>query len=445
MGGLLKERTARESHKMLSMMGEVIVPSLSAVVDDPRFHLAEWPRFEAMTPAPLEAVLGLLVANYADELVLKTATALSWSTSEDVRKIAGEHLASLGRSEAIPTLSRLMQDEDVYVREWTHRGMQAGFLRRRDTSFQQQAYNLLLKLSDQLWAEENNEISTTLAILDPSRAAADFSSPRLLTRQNPNLPELLKASVEQKIPLPVEKLQHLLEDALSRMEGEIDYLDEQICVAILKLLALQLKEESRPLLVRMLSHPVERIRGAAVESLAILAGVEDPYMYVLNREEEVSLAGLSFPQCVVRDTIIFDGEIGNGGLMQFLGNSSGNRFAETRAALQELERFVLQNPDDAGVLFAEKWPKRTPGGDAGTVLPALKTLESMAQIVGPQGIDRDRDTRLSALGKRYEQLEAAFRPLEEEHDRSSIALRQVALLYAARNAEHFKPTSAETP
>lgn len=45
--------------------------------------------------------------------------------------------------------------------------------------------------------------------------------------------------------------------------------------------------------------------------------------------------------------------------------------------------------------------------------------------------------RLSAFEDRYEELREAFKPLEEEYNRTNGQLRQKIILYTARHAEHF--------
>jgi len=113
---------------------------------------------------------------------------------------------------------------------------------------------------------------------------------------------------------------------------------------------------------------------------------------------------------------LFDAEVCNGGIMQFFGNTSGDRAVETLEALR-----VLNLPE------------------------AFNGLDTAMNLVGPLSREPDRDMRLTAFEGRYDELQAGFEPLEHAYYATKGLLRQRILLYAVANADHFQsPSPIET-
>ncbi len=130
---------------------------------------------------------------------------------------------------------------------------------------------------------------------------------------------------------------------------------------------------------------------------------------VMRRLDEGGFEGLTHAQRVVYCAIVFDGEVCNGGLMQFFVNSSGDHAVETLEALREL-------------------------GHA----EAEAALAGAMRAVGPLAREPDREMRLAGFEGRYDGLQEAFGPLESAYYAAAGRLRQAWMLYAARRAVEFR-------
>lgn len=405
---LLKEHMAWDARRELEMIGAAAVPSLLAALNDPRFHRAEWDGFSTV-PAPLESTLGLLGSHAGDEVV-RFASPLAKSPSSEVRKTAAVHLASAGRASTISILQELMQDEDGYVRSYVRMGIHSAVTKgRAEKEFQRQAYDLLLSQCDQVWNGDVNDAADTIVVLDPPRAAVDLADERWLNLSNPYAYKLVDACNSASIRLPESSLRTLLNAALARAVGERSYPNDRVAAAALRGLALQNAEGTGAIAESLLDHENEHVKEAAADALAILAGVSDPTGFVIDRVSDAGYESLSHAQRVVYCAFVFDAEVRNGGLMQFFGNSSGDHAVDTLAALSEL------------------------GHKEG-----IAALDAAMKIVGPLAREPERELRLTAFEGRWDELQAAFDPLESAYYKGQAPLEQAWLLYAARHADDFR-------
>jgi hypothetical protein len=404
---LLDDRTAQDAQKELSMIGAPAVPSLTAALDDRRIHETE--HKNAQIPARLDSILELLVPHGPDQ-VLVAALPLVTSPTDEVRKTAALHLASLGRAETLPVLIKLLDDPDGYVRSYVQIGIDRALSAGRcNGEFRGGMYEALLNQCDQDWADAVNDVPRTVVALDPERAAIDFASPRWLSVDNRNTYHILEACNEAQIALPVALLRRLLDHSLPMAVGEGCYPHQYVVAAALEVLARQLGDQARPLLEKALSSDQEEIQKSAAKGLATLAGLDDPINFVLEREQEVGFEGLTTPQRVVYFGFVFDAEVCNGGIMQFFGNSSGDHAVETLEALR-----VLNHAE------------------------GYRALETAMSLVGPLAREPYRDIRLAAFEGRYDDLQTRFGPLESAYYGTKGLLRQRMLLYAVENADDFR-------
>lgn len=405
---LLNERTAWNARRELEMTGPAAVPSLLAALDDPRFHRAEWEKY-SQVPAPLESTLGLLVSHAGDDVV-RIASPLATSPSAEVRKTAALHLASAGRAGTIPVLRELMEDVDGYVRSYVcigiHRAVAGG---RADELFRRQAYDLLLSQLDQKWGDATNDAAETIVLLDPARAAVDLADERWLNLANRNTYRILEACNRANVLLPEPVLTRLLDEALPRAVGERCHPNDYVAAAALGALATRKADGAGATAESLLSHENEKVREAAAEAVAALAGVSDPTGFVIDRVSKEGYEALSREQRVVYCAFLFDAEVCNGGLMQFFGNSSGDHAVDTLEALAEL------------------------GHEE-----AHAALQTAMRLVGPLARESDRELRLTGFEGRWDELQPAFDPLEGAYYATQVGLRQAWLLYAVRHAEHFR-------
>lgn len=405
---LLEERTAWGARHELEMIGAAAVPSLLAALDDARYHRAEWEKY-SQVPAPLESTLELLVSHAAADVV-RIASLLVKSPVSEVRKTAALHLASAGQVATMPALRELMRDEDGYVRSYVRIGVdRAATEGRADEAFRQQAYDQLLSQLDQSWGSAMNDAAETIIVLDPARAAVDFADERWLSLGNQNVYRIMEACNSAGIRLPEAAVRRLLDEALPLAVGDRCYPNDYVAAAALRSLAERRVADALALAESLLDHENEKVQTAAANALAVLADVADPTGFVIDRAREVGYEGLTREQRVVFCAFFFDVEVRNGGLMQFFGNSSGNHASDTLDALTEL-------------------------GHA----EARTALETAMRLVGPLSKESDRELRLTGFEGRWDELQPAFDGLESAYYAAKKQLRKAWLLYAIRNARHFR-------
>jgi HEAT repeat protein len=407
-GRLLNEHTAWDARRELDLMGSAAVSSLLAALEDQRFHRAEWEKY-SQVPAPLESTLELLVMLARDEVV-RIASPMVKSPSNQVRKTVALQLGSAGHATTIPSLQELMRDEDGYVRSHAcigiHRAVTGG---RADVEFRRQAYDLLLSQCDQDWGIAMNDAAETIVVLDPERAALDLGDERWLNMSNRNTYRIVEACNRANILLPETIIRRLLSDALSRAVGERCYPNDYVAAAALCALAMWKSGDAGTIADSLLNHQSEKLREAAAEALAALADISDPTGFVIGRVSKEGYEALSQEQRVVYCAFLFDAEVCNGGLMQFFGNSSGDHAVDTLNALAELRHNE-----------------------------AHAALATAIRLVGPLAREPERELRLTGFEGRWDELQPAFDPLESAYYKTNVRLRQAWLLYAIGHADHFR-------
>jgi HEAT repeat protein len=404
---LLNDTHATASHRELEMIGTAAVPSLTVAVRDPRYQ-EEVKRSHVGTAQPLDIVLELLVPHSPEE-VMTAATPLIRSSSSSMRKTAAIHLASLGCDDAVPFLADLLNDQDGYVRSYVALGIERALSAGRcSEGFRRSMYELLLNQCDQKWTVALNDVAGVVVALDVARAAIDFASGRWLSSSNPCVNNILEECNKAGILLPEALVRRLLDHSLPLAVGEKCYPHQYVVAGAIEALALTAGDSVKPLLESLLNSEQGEIQESAAKALARLAGLKDPVNFVLEQEETVGFVGLTAPQRIVYCGFIFDTEVCNGGIMQFFGNS-GEHAVDTLEALR-----TLGSPE------------------------AFQALDAAMSLVGPLSREPDRDMRLAALKDRYDDLQAAFKPLEAAYYRTTSLLRQRILQYAAANAEHFR-------
>ena len=410
---LLLAETASAARYKLSAIGAAATPALAAALEDHRYHRADWLPY-AQPATPLDAALGLL-APHAPAETMAIALRLVESPSASVRKTAALHLASLGKAESLPTLVRLLDDTDEYVRSYVCMGIQRAIeAGTPDEAFRRSAYDALLARCDRVGEDAIDEAPEVIVALDQARAASDFSDPRWFTVGLRYSCKILESCTAASIPLPEHLLRSLLEGSLAAAVGEDCYPHQHVASASLGALVLALGGSANTLLVGALEHPNADIQGAAARGLARVAGLDDPLGFVFGRLGEVGWEGLTVPQRNLYCAFMFDAEVRNGGLMQFFGNPSGDLGRETLEALGELS---------CGA--------------------AKSTLSEAVRIVGPFALEPNRDRRLSALGPRYDELQAAFEPIERAYYDGDLPIQRILLLYALAHAPDFRDFSGE--
>jgi hypothetical protein len=394
---LIPDQSTDEAKQDLKRLGAVIVPSLVAALHNPRF-LEKVKRSSFSKNQPYEAALELLVPHSPEDVI---ATAKEWlrSPSEDLRKTAALHSASLGREETVPLLAEFLNDAEGYVRAYVGNGVGWALSKGVSEGYRQKMYDLLLVQCDQDWGSAINGAAEIVCQLDPKRAAVDFASERWLSPTNPEVHQILKACNEKAIKLPASPVRKLYEHFLPLAVGERCYPYQNIVAESLVALAASLGEEAKPLLVRALESDQERIKVSAAEGLAKLYGIDNPDHFVLGRLNKVGYRRLTQPQKYVFCSYYFDAEVSNGGLSQFFTNS-GAPFAKSDA---QYALRAIGPPEVAQVLDA-----------------AIEHIETLKT-----------DPTVGDLHK-------AFEPLDSKYYQFSSVHNQKRILYAIENKEHFR-------
>jgi HEAT repeat protein len=405
---LLDSSSARNAHKELCMIGTAVVPSALAALNDPRFQQYDWPKF-CHAPAPMNAVLELLVNNDRHEVIDFARKHISHQSSA-VRKTLARWLAQLADTSAVPMLTELFKDEDGYVRSYVCIGINWAISEQRATrEFLDAMYLPLLEQCDQDWAGTTSDAARTLVAIDAVRAARDLASDRFLSAANQQVHYVLKACNEKRILLPVEKVQAVLNASLPLTTQENCYPHQYNVANALTSLALSTGRSIEPLIKSMMDSRHEVIQETAAAALGLLAGADDPIGFVIKANSHKGFENLTNAQQVVYCAFMFDAEVCNGGLLQFFGNTSGDHVAETLEALRIL-----------GHLDAEY------------------ALRRAIQLAGPLSRETDREIRLTAFENRFDELQAAYRPLEDAYYSSKGTLRQKIFEFAAKNAADFR-------
>lgn len=409
---LCQQHTAWAANKELGMIGAAAVPSLLAGLERPdakaTFNVG------AIPFSPFEHMIELLVP-YAPDQVERHLWPLVTSASDDERKFAAVHLASLGRPGALQSLATLLNDQNGYVRSYVRIGAQRAVADGRATGeFRRGMYDLLLVQCDQKWPSALNDAPEAVVALDPVRAAADFGSARWLTIENSNAHRILNACNGAGIALPEPLLRDIYEESTSRITSGRCYPFDYVAAEALTALVSSAGESVRPLLEAALESENEHLAEAGARGVASLAGIPDPASFVVDACHQNGFESLTEPQRVVYCAFLFDAEVCNGGIMQFFGNSSGDHVVETLAALREL-------------------------GQA----EALNALDAAVKAAGPLSMESDRELRLTAFEGRYDELKSLFSPLESAYYKTNHQLRIKWQLFAARHAEHFRPADAQ--
>jgi hypothetical protein len=307
-------------------------------------------------------------------------------------------------------LRQLLNDADGYVRSYVCMGIDWAVKEQRASEiFLQAMYPLVLDQCDQKWAVASNDAARTLIAIARQRAAIDLCAERFLSKRNSEVHRILQACNSEGIILPEEKVRSLLDHSLPMTSEEKCYPLQYIVAGALRSLARSMGAQAEPLLRSAMDNRHKEIQEAAADGLAILAGVGDPVRFVLDLLRHKAFEDLTPAQKVVYCAFMFDAEVCNGGLLQFFGNSSGEHVSETLRALQVLGHSEGEH-----------------------------ALSTAVKLAGPLSKETDRELRMTAFEDRFDELKAAYHPLESAYYDKTARLHQQMLEYAAQFAEDFK-------
>ncbi|MEO0474519.1 MAG: hypothetical protein AAF085_00930, partial [Planctomycetota bacterium] len=207
----------------LELIGKPAGIALLDALEDPRYLAFECADEFSHYDAPLDIVLGLL-APIEPERTVTAATPLLDSQSDKARKIAAIHITTTGLESVAPLLKRLLADKEHYVRSYALIGLQRALDGGRlAESLRDYAYKLMLEQITEDWQLAGNDCARVMILLDSKSSTNDLGNRRVLSLENSNLKDVLRACHDASVALPGEILGDLFEKSMSRIEGKNSY------------------------------------------------------------------------------------------------------------------------------------------------------------------------------------------------------------------------------
>lgn len=400
--------------RAIEAAGPRVVPELIAAISDPRYRrktpLATLERMHALTrrTEPLTTVLDCL-AEFGPAEAIPAVADLVHDDNEELRRRAALLIGSTGADEAVELLKTCCSDEDSDVRSYacmgTMRAIDAG---RTTASFRAGAFDAIQPLVyRKSFPARNREAARCLLGLDRQRAVEYLTRPEHLAADRPGLQHALDALREAGVtidPAPLVRLAVELENSPDK------YARKRVMRSVLLLLAHADSKDAAQVIEQATRSSDSRIREAAVEALALRAGLEDPFGDAFDRLSENGWESLSEPQRIVVAVRILTGEVENGGFSQYFVNSSGDRW---RDALNGLS---------------------TIGAHADRAL-----LEQALAKFGPDGPSVARAERHRQLARIVKKDDEAFKSIEDDFYKDPDEREVLLLRYIIAHAEDFRP------
>jgi hypothetical protein len=257
---------------------------------------------------------------------------------------------------------------------------------------------------DKFGQTSNVPPAAALFALDSTRARADLLTPAVMTASNPGLRATLKALRENNVPVPLDTLLTLLQQA------EIDpdkYPNEYVISETLDTLVEAHPEAAKVAIERSLKSPSKGVREHATKAYCASRGVTDPWGTAFSQVDEHGINNVPAP---VRHAVLcayLTIQVRNGGFSQYFVNGYGKDWHRTLEAL---------NAVGAPRSFA--------------------LLKAAAEKFGPNGPDLKRYDR--AVAELHQRVEDAWDAEDKAFFKDEDALDTRLLNYMLANAEHFK-------
>jgi hypothetical protein len=402
-GELTRRRLEWDELAGLRSAGGTAVPLLLAALRDGAVQVHRYGP-SVLDGSPLETALELL-----EPFAVPEADALSPALhcpDDAIKQQALLHLAKCGRDDAIPALTDALDSGSEGCRTWAMMGLE--FLAksgRGSAEFREALFRAVVpRLADREYGPAEHAPRALLA-LDRQRAAEVLLSDHWFRAENPKSYELLEALAGAKVPVPGRPLRRLLEGLKPKADG---FPFDRAYALGLCLLAATEGEGANDLIDDAIAWGNDHVRTGAAEACLRVAGVVDAHGVAYARYRDGGVAALTPPQLHFLAIQWLDWEVCNGGFTQFYFNSSGElaRSAEQAARVVGCDE-VAEIVREANALFG-------PGG------PAADRSERADQL---SRIDLER-----------------LSPMDSRYYRQDKRVRELLLLYVARNAEHFRPT-----
>jgi hypothetical protein len=392
--------------------GVRMVPALLAAITDPRFRKpcgdAEqggggslWERKE-----PLETVLDCLVP-LAPEEAGPLVAPLVQDPSKAIRRQAARVIGAIGSDACVAPFAIACRDE-LHLATSAMIGIQRGEKAKRFTPrFRAAAFEAIVPWVDLSRGYFGDYPARCLLVLDRTRAIELLTSSQYMVAGSTALRMILSSLREADVIVNEGQLLGLA-SALECME--MDNRNNSALAEVYRLLGRCNSADAEAALQRGAASSSADVREGVAKARLTREGIDCPFEFAGNRWDEGGWESLSAPQRHVMAVRILIDQVNNGGISQFLINSSGRRWREA------IEGFKAMGCSRDAEMF-----------------------QQVADMFGPAGPSVDDDTRHKKLSELLpDDGDGPFEPLEKEfyEDRGGRVAR--LLEYALANAEHFR-------
>ena len=357
-----------------------------------------------MAESPFNRACTLLGDSPGGESVGALAPFLS-DPSPEIRRDASFAIAKTGSVTIAPLVRKALSDPDEYVRSYALMGL--GFAMDRSGLADAVRLELFPDVMHLLRADQDGDDAPDLLYrLDSVQATDYFLSPEVFTVESPILDQVLKVLAKRKVPVPRDRLQSLI----SGLEmGKLNHPKNDSLGEALRLLGQLQREEDRVFLQSRLTHPDERVAKGAAEGLLCSLGLEGLAERIWDAEKQSGYGSLSENQRLYRAVFLCDDEINNGGLAQFFGNSSGDRWRDALAGFKAMG-------------FEER----------------LAVLTEAIAIFGSNGPSEDQRVRKDQLSRLMRRDDDLFDALDSRYYKSPEVIQVFACRFVLGNPEAFR-------
>jgi hypothetical protein len=391
-----RRRLEHEELQKLTKAGKQVIPLLFAGLRDDKFLFHRYGQ-DVLDGSAMETALDLLEPFGLPEVgVLERALR---HPDERFRQRALYHLARCGNDDAIAALRAGLKSSSE-CRTWTLLGLE--FLKcspRGSKKFRAALFEAAVPLLD-----DDEYAPRVLLALDPARARLLLLGPAVFRSENKNLYKVLQALKDARVPVPASQLRSLLAGLKKKAT---DFPFDSAYADGLILLAQMEGSRCKDLIADAEAWGNGRVKQAAAEASAIVAGVAGADQFVNELYERKGVQGLTEPQLNYLALSWLDAEVNNGGFSQYYFNSSG-----------DLARHAAKAATAVGA------PK------------LAKIVEDANALFGRNGPDPDRDKRMDQVSKIN--LDA-LGELDKRYYKCPERLSEILPKYAAAHAEAFRP------
>jgi HEAT repeat protein len=398
-----KRRLEPEELQQLRQAGEEAAPLLQAALRDEKFLLHRYSD-NVLDGSAIETALDLL-----EPFALPPTSLLEPALrhpDEFFRYHALYHLARCGNDDAVEALVTGLRSPSEQCRTWTLMGLE--FLKdspRGSSRFRAALFEASLPLLADQEYDPAEHAPRALLALDLRRARSVLLGENVFRPDNKYINKVLQALKDANVPVSAPPLRKLLAGIKTKAE---DYPFDRAYAEGLILLARAEGSQARELIGDAQGWGNKNVKDGAAEALAIAAGVNDAYGFVIDLYQRKGAKGLTEPQLHYLTLSWLDAEVKNGGFSQYYFNSSG-----------ELATYAVKSA-------------RSVGASEIAVI-----VEKANALFGKNGPHPDRNRRMDQLSKIDLKV---LRELDTYFYKCPECLTEILPRFVASNPEAFKPS-----